>query len=154
MGEARTGIFIGDEAHAQGRHVVGQRRRAQHGNGATRHRILHKACAIGLGARERREQIARLDLAAVAGEARQSRNILDTQHTGSSCFMAHYRPGMWRHYGAPEASLVGGAVLGTPRSGAMRWITRPTAGAAVQPARAKPAVSLVPCGWSSRMKTR
>ena len=140
--QAGAGIFVGNEAHAQRRDLVGDGGRAQHRDRAARHRILHESRAVGLGPGQSGEQIARLHFAAVAGQAGKALHA----HHGAFlvlCPIIESDCGVIR---ASSASLVGGATLGTPSSGAMRWITRPTAGAAVQPASAKPAVSLVPCG--------
>ena len=139
--QAQAWIFGRNKRHAQRRDVAFQRGRAQHGAGAARHRVLHEFRAVGFRPGQGREQIAGFDLAAVAG---QTCEVLHARHSG-------FR--MWRHRAGPSASLVETGMLGTPSSGAMRWIMRPACGAAVQPAVAKPNVSLVDLGWSIRTRT-
>ena len=81
--QAGAGIVVGDEGHAQ---RLGLRRRIgmrQHGAGAALHRIGDEARAVGLAPRKRREQVTRLDLAAVAGYAGE----IFCRHHGDCSFL-------------------------------------------------------------------
>ncbi len=65
-GEAR--IVVGDEAHAERGGGGCDVRMPEHRDGAARHRVFHEFRAVHLAAGQCREQIAGLDLAAVARE--------------------------------------------------------------------------------------
>ncbi len=124
-GETESGIFVSDETHAECGDALSKLRPAEHGSCTAAHGIGDKLRAVDMRARQCREQIAGLDLAAVA---RESGKFLRRLHGAlTHLHRPQHRPRLWCHY---VFSPTTGSCR-TPRIGAMRAITLAASGAAV-----------------------
>jgi len=103
-------ILVGDEAYAERRRAGCDVGPAEHGHRAAAHRVVHVRRAVRLGSRQRRKQIARTHLAAVAREASELSYCLH----GAFAHLTRrdVRARMWSHYEFSLATVMG--FIGTP----------------------------------------